>query len=241
MPQPSSKADAEDTYNEWIEKSQANCSVAHDEYLGFVGGSLTLGAEPPAFRADTIFKDTMEDYAMQLTSAALQDVACIVPKTLDGGMFVVCMVGQLEGWFLKMFVKTAQAKTVLDIGIFTGYSALSFAERLPADGTLVTVKNDERIVAVAKRCFDASAHASKMDLVGSHYMCFYFKCTFLYVKNAFRFPAESVKNYSTLLLPDLTVLCTAGRTHMHEPSSAPAEGQTRTPRPPCTWAPPPPS
>jgi predicted O-methyltransferase YrrM len=74
------------------------------------------------------------------------------------------MVGQLEGQFLKMFVQTAKSNTVLDIGTFTGYSALSFAEGLPADGSVVTIEYDEKIAAVAKRCFDASAHASKIDL-----------------------------------------------------------------------------
>jgi len=74
------------------------------------------------------------------------------------------MVGQLEGQFLKMFVQTAKAKTVLDIGTFTGYSALSFAEGLPSDGCVVTIENDENIAAVAKKCFDASAQATKIDL-----------------------------------------------------------------------------
>ena len=77
MPQPSSKADAEDTYNEWIEKSQAKRLAAQNKRLGLARDGLTLGAEPPAICADTIFKETVEDYATQLTSAASQDVARI--------------------------------------------------------------------------------------------------------------------------------------------------------------------
>jgi len=161
--QPSNEKETEGSYNDWIAQSQSKRSAAHNERLGLDGG-LTLGAEPPVFNADTIFKETVEDYATQLTTAASPDVARIASLTAEEGMFMPCMVGQLEGQFLKMFVQMAKSKTVLDIGTFTGYSALSFAEGLPADGSLVTIENDEKIAAVAKRCFDASAHATKIDL-----------------------------------------------------------------------------
>jgi len=156
----------EGSYNEWIEKSQSKRSAAHNERLGLDGDQarLTLTAEPPAFNADTIFKETVEDYATQLTTVASPDVARIAASTSEADMFMPCMVGQLEGQFLKMFVQTAKAKTVLDIGTFTGYSALSFAEGLPADGCVVTIENDEKIATVAKKCFDASAQATKIDL-----------------------------------------------------------------------------
>merc|ERR1712157_445070 len=152
--------------NEWIEKSQSKRSEAHDERLGLGGdmARLTLASKPPAFDSDTIFKATVEDYATQLTTTASPDVARISTSTSDEGMFMPCMVGQLEGQFLKMFVQMCRAKTVLDIGTFTGYSALSFAEGLPADGSVVTIENDEKIAAVAKQCFDASKQASKIDL-----------------------------------------------------------------------------
>ena len=42
------------------------------------------------------------------------------------------IVGPLEGAFLKMMTQLVQATSVLEIGMFTGYSALCFAEALPA-------------------------------------------------------------------------------------------------------------
>jgi len=162
----STDSNVSDSYNEWIEKAQSKRSGAHNERLGLDGDAarLTLGAEPPAFDADTIFKDTVEDYSTQMTTAASSDVDRVVAATAKQGMFMPCMVGQLEGQFLKMFVQTAKAKTVLDIGTFTGYSALSFAEGLPSDGSVVTLESDEKIAAVAKECFEASAQAAKIDL-----------------------------------------------------------------------------
>jgi len=161
--EPSIESNSEGSYNEWIEKSQSKRSQAHNERLGLDGG-MTLAAMPPAFEADTIFRDTVEDYATQLTTTASPDVARIAALTADEGMFLPCMVGQLEGQFLKMFAQTARARTVLDIGTFTGYSALSFAEGMPADGAVVTIENDEKIAAVAKQCFDASRQAAKIDM-----------------------------------------------------------------------------
>lgn len=154
------------SYNEWIAKSQSKRVAAHDERLGLDrgGARLTLALAPPAFDADTIFKETVEDYATQLTTAASPAVARIAGSTSQAGMFLPCMVGQLEGQFLKMFAQAVRAKTVLDIGTFTGYSALSFAEGLPAGGCVVTIENDKDIAKVAKRCFDASMHATKIDL-----------------------------------------------------------------------------
>lgn len=125
---------------------------------------MSIGPQPPAFEDDTIFRDSVEDYATQLTTGASDDVARIVSSTSQSGMFMPCMVGQLEGQFLKMFAKASKAKTVLDIGTFTGYSALSFAEGIPSDGKVVTVESDKEIAAVAKKSFDASAQAAKIDL-----------------------------------------------------------------------------
>merc|ERR1712161_124111 len=142
---------------------ESNGEGSYNERLGLDGG-MTLAAMPPAFEADTIFRDTVEDYATQLTTTASPDVARIAALTADEGMFLPCMVGQLEGQFLKMFAQTARARTVLDIGTFTGYSALSFAEGMPADGAVVTIENDEKIAAVAKQCFDASRQAAKIDM-----------------------------------------------------------------------------
>ena len=46
------------------------------------------------------------------------------------------IVGPFEGAFLKMMTQLVRATSVLEIGMFTGYSALCFAEALPAEGTV---------------------------------------------------------------------------------------------------------
>jgi caffeoyl-CoA O-methyltransferase len=74
------------------------------------------------------------------------------------------MVGRLEGRFLEMLVGITGARRILEIGTFTGYSALSMAEALPADGRIVTCDINPRHAAKALEHFAASPHAAKIEL-----------------------------------------------------------------------------
>lgn len=74
------------------------------------------------------------------------------------------IVGPLEGAFLKMMAQLVAARRVLEIGMFTGYSALCFAEALPADGTVVTCEVDEESAALARQYFGRSPIGKKIEI-----------------------------------------------------------------------------
>ena len=74
------------------------------------------------------------------------------------------IVGPLEGAFLKMMTQLVQATSVLEIGMFTGYSALCFAEALPVEGTVVTCEIDEESAALARRYFARSPIGKKIEV-----------------------------------------------------------------------------
>ena len=74
------------------------------------------------------------------------------------------IVGPLEGAFLKMMTQVVQATSVLEIGMFTGYSALCFAEALPADGTVITCEVDDESAALARRYFGRSPIGKKIEI-----------------------------------------------------------------------------
>ena len=65
--------------------------------------------------------------------------------------------GHVEGQMLQMLVHASRARRVLEIGMFTGYSALAMAEALPADGSVVACEIDADVARVRPRCFDESA------------------------------------------------------------------------------------
>ncbi|MBX3303836.1 MAG: class I SAM-dependent methyltransferase [Nitrospira sp.] len=74
------------------------------------------------------------------------------------------LVGPLEGAFLKMMTQLVDAKRVLEIGMFTGYSALCFAEALPPDGTVITCEINETSASVARRYIAQAPFGSKISI-----------------------------------------------------------------------------
>lgn len=72
-------------------------------------------------------------------------------------------VGRVEGAFLRLIVQITGARRILEIGTFSGYSGLSMASGLPADGKLITCDLDPVATAVAQRYFAASPWGDKID------------------------------------------------------------------------------
>ena len=74
------------------------------------------------------------------------------------------MVGPLEGQFLKMLAALTGARRILEIGMYTGYSALAWAEALPKDGRVVSCDINPETAAIAKRYFAESPHGQKIEI-----------------------------------------------------------------------------
>jgi predicted O-methyltransferase YrrM len=94
-------------------------------------------------------------------SEVCRDLRAETHKQMDCPQMVV---GPLEGAFLKMMTHLVQAKRVLEIGMFTGYSALCFAEALPDDGSITTCEIDDESAALARRYFARSTHGNKITI-----------------------------------------------------------------------------
>jgi caffeoyl-CoA O-methyltransferase len=65
---------------------------------------------------------------------------------------------------LRMMVQITGARRVLEVGTFSGYSALAMASALPEDGKLITCDIDPKATAVARRYFDESPWGSKIEI-----------------------------------------------------------------------------
>jgi len=78
------------------------------------------------------------------------------------------ITGNLEGQFLKSIISMHNAKNVLEVGMFTGYGALSMAEALPADGKMVTVDIEKYLETYTGNLFKESPHCNKITIhIGS--------------------------------------------------------------------------
>lgn len=74
-------------------------------------------------------------------------------------------VGRVEGTFLEMLCALMGARRVLEIGTFTGYSALCIARALPDDGELVTLDIDPEATRIAQSFFDRVPYGKKIRIV----------------------------------------------------------------------------
>lgn len=108
--------------------------------------------ESPALSA-IAQKTSAEDWSKQFSDGA-------TVRQLEQEM----LSGHLEGQVLKMFVYMTRAKSILDIGMFTGYSALAMAEALPADGRLVACEVDAYVADFAKNLFQGSPDGAKIQV-----------------------------------------------------------------------------
>lgn len=73
--------------------------------------------------------------------------------------------GHLQGRLLKMLVSIAAPKRVLELGTFSGYSALCIAEALTGDASLTTVEADDELEDFIRDTFSRFPHGSRINLV----------------------------------------------------------------------------
>ncbi|MDJ0957868.1 MAG: class I SAM-dependent methyltransferase [Arenicellales bacterium] len=74
------------------------------------------------------------------------------------------VTGSVQGALLRMLVQLTHAKRILEVGLFTGYSALTMAEVLPEDGSITSCEIDEGNAAVARSFIDRSPHGHKINI-----------------------------------------------------------------------------
>jgi len=107
--------------------------------------------------------EKIENYSQNHTTAESEilyelnrqtHIQIIAPRMLSG---------HLQGRMLSMFSKMIQPKFILEIGTYTGYSALCMAEGLVDGGKLVTIEIDPEIAEFAQSYFDKSAFTNQIE------------------------------------------------------------------------------
>jgi predicted O-methyltransferase YrrM len=90
----------------------------------------------------------------------LAELRAETAKLSNAGMQVPAEQGQ----FLALLVQATGARRCIEVGTFTGYSALAVAMALPADGRLVCCDVSEEWTAVGRRYWERAGVAGKIDL-----------------------------------------------------------------------------
>jgi predicted O-methyltransferase YrrM len=73
--------------------------------------------------------------------------------------------GHIQGRLLSMIVSMMNARRVLELGTYVGYSAICMAEGLPADGKITTIDIDDEIEYIARGYIARSPHADKIEFL----------------------------------------------------------------------------
>ncbi len=111
-----------------------------------------------------IVPDEIEDYAAAHTTPPtdlLQELAEETRSTLRAPQM---LTGTIEGRFLELLVHGLQAKRVLELGTYSGYSSLSMAAGLPEGGHIDTCEFDETHAEVARRYIARSPYADRITV-----------------------------------------------------------------------------
>ncbi len=109
--------------------------------------------------------EPLELYAERWTSAEPEILRRLREETLRTQPIPEMIAGPLQGRLLALLAKISGARRVLEIGTFVGYSALCFAEALPARGEVVTIDSDPSILSVTRRYFAQVPYGRKIRLL----------------------------------------------------------------------------
>jgi caffeoyl-CoA O-methyltransferase len=111
-----------------------------------------------------IVRDEIERYAEEHTTPPAELLAALAEETRASLRSPQMLTGTIEGRFLEMLVWASGARRVLELGTYSGYSALSMAAALPPGGHIDTCEIDEQHAEVARRYISQSPHADRITV-----------------------------------------------------------------------------
>src|SRR4051794_30342644 len=103
-------------------------------------------------------------YAEQSTTPAPDWLAALARETEQTQSAPQMLSGPVAGRLLDVLVWAANAKRVLEIGTYTGYSALMMAAALGEGGTVTTLELDPDRAAFAREHMDASPYGERIEI-----------------------------------------------------------------------------
>ncbi len=106
--------------------------------------------------------EKLDDYVVQHTENEPELLRELSRETFQKMLQPRMLSGHFQGRILSFLSKLIRPKKILELGTFTGYSALCLAEGLDKDGELHTIDKNEELVSFQKRYFNRSIHGSKI-------------------------------------------------------------------------------
>ncbi len=111
-----------------------------------------------------LVSDEIEAYAAAHTSPPAAHLQALAEETRASLGAPQMLTGDVEGRFLEFLVYLARPQLVLEIGTYSGYSALSMAQALPDEGRIVTCELADEHADVAERHIAAAGMADRIEV-----------------------------------------------------------------------------
>ena len=108
---------------------------------------------------------TLDEYIAVHTSPENEALEAITRDTHVHVLNPHMLSGQVQGRLLSMLSHMIQPKRILELGTFTGYSALCLAEGLATDGRLITIEHNDELEETIRRNLSRSPLGEKIDLI----------------------------------------------------------------------------
>lgn len=112
--------------------------------------------------------EEIEAYAENMSAAENDLLQALQRETYQKVLKPRMISGHLQGRLLSLLSKLISPQKILEIGTYTGYSALCLAEGLSPDGQLITIDKNEELYDLQKKYFDKSPYKHQIkQLVGN--------------------------------------------------------------------------
>ncbi len=108
---------------------------------------------------------SLEEYIEQHSSPENEALAQITRMTNVNVLNPHMLSGQVQGRVLSFLSKMIKPKRILELGTFTGYSALCLAEGLTADGELITIEHNDELEDTIRQNLALSPLGEKIHLI----------------------------------------------------------------------------
>jgi caffeoyl-CoA O-methyltransferase len=112
----------------------------------------------------TALTQDLYQYLVEHRSERDPVLAALAKETADLGAIALMQVAPEQGAFMMLLARLIGARSAVEVGTFTGYSALCVARALPGDGRLLCCDISEEWTAIARRYWEQAGVAHKIDL-----------------------------------------------------------------------------
>ena len=106
--------------------------------------------------------DKIDNYAVNHSEDEPEILKELSRETWQKVLIPRMLSGQYQGRLLSMISKLINPKSILEIGTYTGYSALCLAEGLQKKGSLYTIDKNEELFDIQKKYFDKSDYKNQI-------------------------------------------------------------------------------